>query len=83
MSLLKIKDGHQVYGLKLLCYLALNVGNSKVLEQERVLSTIEKLVRPVLAQNPDLKELFANAIPHLSLYQSGVQLHRHPLGLGL
>lgn len=83
MSLLKMKDDQQVYGLKLLCYLALNVGNSKVLEQERVLSTIEKLARPVLAQNPDLKELFANAIHHLSLYQSGVQLHRHPLGLGL
>lgn len=81
MTLLQINDRHQVYGLKLLCYLALNVGNSKILEQERALSTLEKLARPVLAQNPDLKELFAKAIHSLTLYQPGAQLHRQPLGL--
>jgi primary-amine oxidase len=83
MILLKKNGGQQVYGLKLLCYLALNVGNSKVLEQERVLSTLDKLGHLVLAQNPDLKELFANAIHHLTLYQPGVQFHRQPLGYGL
>ncbi|KAJ1391880.1 Armadillo-type fold [Sesbania bispinosa] len=81
MSLLQINNHQQVYGLKLLCYLALNVGNSKVLEQERALSTLEKHARPVLAQHPDLKELFAKAIHHLTLYQPGAQLHRQPLGL--
>jgi primary-amine oxidase len=83
MILLKKNGGQQVYGLKLLCYFALNVGNSKVLEQERVLSTLDKLGHLVLAQNPDLKELFANAIHHLTLYQPGVQFHRQPLGYGL
>ncbi|XP_004515874.1 uncharacterized protein [Cicer arietinum] len=83
MNLLQINGHQQVHGLKLLCYLALNVGNSKVLEQERVLSTLEKLARPVLAQNPDLKELFAKAIHHLTLFQPGVQLQRQPLGLEL
>ncbi|XP_045790752.1 uncharacterized protein LOC123885515 [Trifolium pratense] len=83
MILLKINGRQQVYGLKLLCYLTLNVGNSKVLEQERVLSTLDKLGHLVLAQNPDLKELFAKAIHHLTLYQPGVQFHRQPLVYGL
>ncbi|XP_061360395.1 uncharacterized protein LOC133304376 [Gastrolobium bilobum] len=81
MSLLQINDRQQVHGLKLLCYLALNVGNSKVLEQERALSTLEKLACPVLAQHPDLKELYAKAIHHLTLYQPGAQLHKQPFGL--
>ncbi|CAJ2664317.1 unnamed protein product [Trifolium pratense] len=83
MILLKINGRQQVYGLKLLCYLTLNVGNSKVLEQERVLSTLDKLGHLVLAQNPDLKELFTKAIHHLTLYQPGVQFHRQPLVYGL
>ncbi|GAU35805.1 hypothetical protein TSUD_155800 [Trifolium subterraneum] len=83
MILLKINGRQQVYGLKLLCYLALNVGNSKVLEQERVLSSLDKLGHLVLAQNPDLKELFAKAIHHLTLYQPGVQFHRQPLAYAL
>ncbi|RDX76497.1 maoI, partial [Mucuna pruriens] len=80
MSLLQINHRQQVHGLKLLCYLALNVGNSKVLEQERTLSTLERLARPVQAQHPDLKDLLAKAIHHLTLYQPGAQLHRQPLG---
>jgi len=81
MSLLQINDRQQVHGLKLLCYLALNVGNSKVLEQERALNTLERFARPVQTQYPDLKDLFAKAIHHLTLYQPGAQLHRQPLGL--
>ncbi|KAK7265645.1 hypothetical protein RJT34_33267 [Clitoria ternatea] len=81
MKLLPINGRQQVHGLKLLCYLALNVGNSKVLEQERALSTLDRLARPVIAQHPDLKELCAKAIHHLTLYQPGAQLHRQPLGL--
>ncbi|XP_028211426.1 uncharacterized protein LOC114394068 isoform X2 [Glycine soja] len=81
MSLLQINDRQQVHGLKLLCYLALNVGNSRVLEQERALNTLERFARPVQAQHPDLKDLFAKALHHLTLYQPGAQLHRQPLGL--
>ncbi|OIW17740.1 hypothetical protein TanjilG_29090 [Lupinus angustifolius] len=81
MTMLHLNDRAQMHGLKLLCYLALNVGNSKVLEDERALNTLEKLARPVLAQHPDLRELFAKAIHHLTLYQPGAQLHRQPLGL--
>lgn len=81
MSLLQINDRQQVHGLKLLCYLALNVGNSKVLEQERALNTLERFARPVQTQYPDLKDLFAEAIHHLTLYQPGAQLHRQPLGM--
>ncbi|XP_027331105.1 uncharacterized protein LOC113846726 [Abrus precatorius] len=81
MSLLQFNDRQQVHGLKLLCYLALNVGDSKVLEQARALSTIERFARPVLAQHPDMKDLLAKAIHHLTLYQPGAQLHRQPLGL--
>lgn len=81
MSLLQINDLAQMHALKLLCYFALNVGNSTVVEKERVLSTLEKHARPVLAQHPDLRELFAKAIHHLTLYQPGAQLHRQPLGL--
>ncbi|TKY55249.1 BTB PROTEIN 1 [Spatholobus suberectus] len=81
MRLLQINHRQQVHGLKLLCYLALNVGNSKILEQEHALSTLERLARPVQAQHPDLKDLFAKAIHHLTLYQPGAQLHRQPLGL--
>lgn len=81
MRLLQINHRQQVHGLELLCYLALNVGNSMVLEQERALSTLERLARHVQTQHPDLKELFAKAIHHLTLYQPGAQLHRQPLGL--
>lgn len=79
-SLLQKNDRAQMHSLVLLCYLALNVGNSKVLEQERALSTLETHARPVLAQHPDLKDLFAKAIHHLTLYQPGAP-HRQPLGL--
>ncbi|KAL1333856.1 uncharacterized protein LOC107631827 isoform X2 [Arachis ipaensis] len=76
MRLLQNNDRAHMHGLVLLCHLALNVGNSKVLEQERALCTLEKLARPVLAQHPDQKDLFAKAIHNLTLYQPGAQLHR-------
>ncbi|CAK8562982.1 unnamed protein product [Lathyrus sativus] len=81
MRLMQVNDHEQVYGLKLLCYLALNVGNSKVLEQEHVLISLEKFAHSVLPQNPDLKELFGKAIDHLTLFQPGVHYYRQPLGL--
>lgn len=56
------------------------MGNSKALEQAQALSTLEWLARSVAAHHPDLKELFAKAIHHLTLYQTGGQLHRQPYG---
>ncbi|KAL1554192.1 hypothetical protein AAHA92_14778 [Salvia divinorum] len=64
--------------LVLLCYLAVNAGNSKALEQARVLSVLEGAARHAVAQNPDLRELFAKAIHHLTIYQAGTHhAHRH------
>lgn len=69
-------DRGQLHELQLLCYLALHVGNSKALEQARALSILEGAARHVLAQHPDLRELFAKAIHHLTLYQIGGHMHR-------
>lgn len=78
MSFLKSSDDIkiQVHGLKLLCYLALNAGNSKALEEVRVLSVIEDGARSVVAQYPDMKELFEKAIHHLNPYQAGGRTHK-------
>lgn len=80
MRLLKATDRTNeqahMHCLVLLCYLALHVGNSKALEQARVLSTLEGGARSVVAQNPDMKEVFYKAIHHLSLYQPGAHPHR-------
>ncbi|KAL7598306.1 hypothetical protein Lser_V15G21413 [Lactuca serriola] len=80
MGFLKSSDDIkiQVLGLKLLCYLALHVGNSNVLEEARVLSVIEGGARSVLTQYPDMRELFAKAMHHLNLYQPGVRTHNKP-----
>ncbi|KAG5536960.1 hypothetical protein RHGRI_024405 [Rhododendron griersonianum] len=76
MNLIRISGRDQVNELVLLCFLALNVGNSKALEQARALSVIEGAARTVVAQHPDRRELFAKAIHHLTLYQAGVHTHR-------
>ncbi|XP_054804989.1 uncharacterized protein LOC129308043 [Prosopis cineraria] len=78
MRLLRVNDRAKKHGLVLLCYLAIHVGNSKVLEQEHALSTLEGLARPVIAQHPELRDLFTKAIHNLTLYQAGAQLHRQP-----
>ncbi|XP_015070698.1 uncharacterized protein LOC107015051 [Solanum pennellii] len=75
MNLLRYDRG-QVHELQLLCYLALHVGNSKALEQAKALSILEGAARHVIAQRPDLRELFAKAIHHLTLYQIGGHMHR-------
>ncbi|KAK4735235.1 hypothetical protein R3W88_009496 [Solanum pinnatisectum] len=75
MNLLRYDRG-QVHELQLLCYLALHVGNSKALEQAKALSILEGAARHVVAQRPDLRELFAKAIHHLTLYQIGGHMHR-------
>lgn len=80
-NLIKTSRDHPVNELVLLCYLALHVGNSKALEQARALNVIEGAVRSVASQYPDLRELFANAIHHLTLYQAGAHTHRQPYSL--
>ncbi|CAN4088071.1 unnamed protein product [Withania somnifera] len=69
-------DRTQLHELLLLCYLALHVGNSKALEQARALSILEGAARHVVAQHPDLRELFSKAIHYLTLYQPGGHMHR-------
>ncbi|KAJ8773423.1 hypothetical protein K2173_028600 [Erythroxylum novogranatense] len=81
MKLLRAGDSAQLHGLELLCYLALSAGNSKVLEQARALHTLEGAARQVVAQHPQMKDLFLDAIHHLTLYQAGAHPHRLPLSL--
>ncbi|KAF5743737.1 hypothetical protein HS088_TW08G00324 [Tripterygium wilfordii] len=76
IKLLRANGRPQIHGLVLLCYLALNAGNSKALEQSRALNAIEGAARTVLAMRPDLRDLFAKAIHNLTLYQAGTHPHR-------
>ncbi|PSS07747.1 ARM REPEAT PROTEIN INTERACTING WITH like [Actinidia chinensis var. chinensis] len=76
MNLLKISGQDQVNELVLLCYLALHVGNNKAFEQVRARDVLEGAARSVVAQHPDLRELFAKAVHHLTLYQVGAHTHR-------
>lgn len=79
MKLLRQNDQAQVPGLMLLCYLALSAGNSKALEQAHALNAMKGMARLVFA-HPDLHELYAKAIHHLTLYQAGAHhIHRHSL----
>ncbi|KAJ6977521.1 hypothetical protein NC653_029433 [Populus alba x Populus x berolinensis] len=80
-KLLRSRDQAQLQGLVLLCYLALNAGNNKALEQARTLNALEGTARFVLAQHPKLKDLIANAIHHLILYHAGATLNRQSLAL--
>ena len=76
MKLLRANDWAQMHTVVLLCYLALNVGNSKALEQARALNALEGAARSVVAQNPGLRDLIVKAMDHLTLYQPGVP-HPH------
>ncbi|KZV48213.1 hypothetical protein F511_10799 [Dorcoceras hygrometricum] len=81
MSLFRNKDRGNLHlpELVLLCNLAINVGNSKILEKARALSVLEGMARQAAAHNPDLRDLFAKAIHQLMLYQPAAhQIHRHP-----
>lgn len=72
----RINERGHVNCLVLLCYLALHVGNSKALEQARALNTLEGGARSVVAQYPDLRDLFAKSMHNLTLYQAGAHPHR-------
>lgn len=75
LKLLKTNDRAQLHALVLLCYLSLHVGNSKVLEQARVLNAVESMARSVAAQHPELKDLFAKTVHHLTIYHAGAHSH--------
>ncbi|KNA18609.1 hypothetical protein SOVF_069150 [Spinacia oleracea] len=75
LRLLRESDRAQVQGLLLLCYLAINAGNSEALEQARLLTALEGTDRTVTAQYPQLRELIVKAMYHLGLYHGD----NHPL----
>lgn len=75
MNLLKSNDRPRKHEFVLLCCLAIHVGNSPALEQARALSVIEGAARSMLAHHPELRDLFAKAVDHLTLYQAGVHPH--------
>ncbi|KAI3504582.1 hypothetical protein L1887_26170 [Cichorium endivia] len=83
MGFLKSSDNIkiQVHGLKLLCYLALHVPNSKALEEGGVLSVIEGGARSIVAQYPEMKELLAKAVHPLKFYQAGSHAHKPAFGV--
>ncbi|KAF5476741.1 hypothetical protein F2P56_003446 [Juglans regia] len=79
MKLLEIQEqGPRMHGVVLLCYLALQVSNNKALEQAEALKALEDAARPVIAQNPGLRDLFAKAIHQLTVYQDAAYPHRQP-----
>lgn len=78
LRLLRVSETAQVHGLTLLCYLAINGSDNEALEQARVLTALEGVDRAVFAQQPELRELIAKAIYHLSLYHSDIHPHRQP-----
>ncbi|KAI8019246.1 hypothetical protein LOK49_LG04G02123 [Camellia lanceoleosa] len=69
MNLLKANGRDQVHELVLLCYLALNIDKDKGLEHARVLNVLEGCPL-VLPRHPELRELFAMAIHHLTSISS-------------
>ncbi|MQL98193.1 hypothetical protein Taro_030892 [Colocasia esculenta] len=75
MRLLRLGDKPQINGLALLCYLALRVGDSEVLERERVLPTLLSAKNNASAQHSPLRELLQDAIRHLELYHAGSLSH--------
>lgn len=71
LGLLRGGEQSQLHGLILLCYLALHGGNGNASEQAKVLTVLEGADRTVLVQHPELKELVAKAVYHLTLYHTG------------
>ncbi|XP_051133298.1 uncharacterized protein LOC127252957 [Andrographis paniculata] len=76
MNLMRRNDRSHLHELVLLCNLATNAGDSKVLEQAHALVVLEGAARHAVAQNPALRELFTKAIHQLTIYQAGAHVHR-------
>ncbi|XP_074314934.1 uncharacterized protein LOC141651110 [Silene latifolia] len=81
MKLLGTSDRAKRDGLVLLCYLSMNVGNSKALVEAKALRTLESAVRSGMAQNADLREIIAKAMHHLMLYQDVPRAHSNSLAM--
>ncbi|KAH9624315.1 hypothetical protein KSS87_005230 [Heliosperma pusillum] len=77
MKLLGTSDRAKRDGLVLLCYLSMNVGNSKALVEAKALRTLESAVHSGMVQNADLREIIARAMNNLMLYQDGPRAHIH------
>ncbi|XP_038884645.1 uncharacterized protein LOC120075380 [Benincasa hispida] len=75
LKLLRENERTQMYGLILLCYLALHAGSSEIVDQARVLTVLEGADRTMIALHPELKELVGKAIGHLNLYHAGMGIH--------
>lgn len=75
----KANDRAKMHGLILLCYLSLNVGNSKALEEARALEYLESsAARSFVASNHGLRDLHIKAVHHLKVYQvRGLGTHPH------
>ncbi|KAL3835605.1 hypothetical protein ACJIZ3_010341 [Penstemon smallii] len=79
MRLLRGNERGILYGLILICYLAIHAGKSEALERAGVLNAFEGVDRGLVAQNPELKELIPQAIYHLSVFHqshSGMLVQR-------
>ena len=72
MKLMRVNEQTRLHGLILLCHLAIHSGNSESLEQARVLTILEGVQHPMMAQHPDLRELVLQATFLLRMYHNGV-----------
>lgn len=75
LKLLRENEKIQMYGLILLCYVALHAGSSEIVDQARVLTVLEGADRTMIGLHPELKELVGKAIGHLNLYHAGMGVH--------
>lgn len=76
LMLLRTNERAQLHGVTLLCYLALNVGNSEALVRSSALSALEGTSRVAVSQDPVLRDLIPKAIYQLEIYHEGTHPHR-------
>lgn len=72
MRLLRGSEKTKYHALVLLCYLAMNVGNSEALVHARVLTALEGADKGIVGQHSELKDLVVQAIYHLNMYHAAV-----------
>ncbi|KMT07693.1 hypothetical protein BVRB_6g148160 [Beta vulgaris subsp. vulgaris] len=76
LRLLSESEKAQVYGLLLLCYLAINASNNEALKQARVLTALEGADQTPTTHHPRLRELIDKAMYHLGLYHGDIHPFR-------
>ncbi|GAA0168563.1 hypothetical protein LIER_40591 [Lithospermum erythrorhizon] len=74
LNLLMLDEQNQRHEVILLCFLAVNVGNSKEFNQARA-KTVLAGAAPYFSDNSYLRESFIKAINNLALYQAGAPMH--------